>query len=140
MNENLKWHRIDKGEIPTDGSVVQVRCIILRDDTDDDKYNSDYHNNPDNYTYENAWYIEYYTCQFFLTDKMRRTGKFIVSVPFNTTAELNARMNIAGFDSFGDYLLYDIGLDLPPRVTCRHLQWRYIVEEDGNETQYSFIM
>lgn len=132
----LKWHDIEK-EQPNDCTTVEIRILFTRDELENKK----------DLTYETAFHIEYYYGvygEYRENDKkyisgyydkcLRKSNKYLtIDKGYN---EWDRYFSGHGdkLDFRGDYILWEDTVKVPDN---RKIEWRYLVEEDGDETHYT---
>ena len=133
--ENLKWRKVSCNirELPEDGSLVDVRCVLL----DENK---------------NIFNIYYYTCVYWAnyieteTDILKSFGRFsihgnsAISYAIEKAKNIDA-FDIDGFDCFGEEILIDLSeLNQQNDDNLCYYEWRYIIEDDGNISKYGTVI
>ena len=119
---NLKWRNVTD-ELPYDGSRVEVRVLILRDNDITDIFD-----------------INYYHCNYFDNEI---GGYFAIeghpTISFNIENALKAnKFEIKGFNRFGQEILLD--LSKRDTIDLEYWQWRYPVEENGEITHFTMAL
>ena len=130
----LQWHDIEK-EQPVPGTTVEIRVLYTRDELENKK----------DLTYETAFHINYYYGIYgeyndedlIKTDSNQYvpTSKKILTVDKGYN-EWNRYTGGKGekLDFGGDFIIWEDSVKVKDD---RKIEWRYLVEEDGEETLYT---
>ena len=130
----LQWRDIEK-EQPVPGTTVEIRVLYTRDELENKK----------DLTYETAFHINYYYGIYgeyndedlIKTDSNQYvpTSKKILTVDKGYN-EWNRYTGGKGekLDFCGDFIIWEDSVKVKDD---RKIEWRYLVEEDGEETLYT---
>lgn len=132
----LQWHDIEK-EQPVPGTTVEIRVLYTRDELENKK----------DLTYETAFHINYYYGIYgeygengrnFLSSyyekHLRKSNKYLtIDKGYNEWSRYFSGRGDK-LDFRGDYILWEDTVKVPDN---RKIEWRYLVEEDGEETLYT---
>lgn len=130
----LQWHDIEK-EQPSDCTTVKIRVLYTRDELENKKdltYDTAFHIN-----YYYGIYGEYNDEDLIKTDSNLYvpTSKKILTVDKGYN-EWNRYTGGKGekLDFRGDFIIWEDSVKVKDD---RKIEWRYLVEEDGEETLYT---
>ena len=132
----LQWHDIEK-EQPDDGTTVEIRVLYTYDELENKK----------DLTYETASHINYYYGIYgeyrendreymsnYYENHLRKSNKYLtIDKGYNEWSRYFSGKGDK-LDFRGDYILWEDTVRVPDN---RKIEWRYLVEENGNKTYHT---